>query len=73
MEYSDKTSSCRPTRNNIIILFSGVKSISEEEELDFAEDSGDENERWISDDYKCNQIVTIQYEYDQLNCNNNPV
>ena len=50
-----------------------MRSISEEEELDFAEDSGDENKRWISDDYKYNQIVTIQDEYDLLDCNNNPV
>ena len=63
----------QPKRNVIIILFPGVRSISEDEELDFAEDSGDENERWISDDYKYNQIVTIQDEYDQLDCNNNPV
>ena len=63
----------RPTRNDIIIVFPWVRSISEEEELYFAEDSEDENERWISGVYKYNQIVTIQDGFDQLDCNNNSV
>ena len=56
-------------RNNQICIFPGVSNINEEEYN--SEDFSNEEDKWMSDIYQYDQIVTIESNVEQLDLNNN--